>query len=322
LIIGLLFLPASLENSLPPLALLAFRGCFCYPEFKSFQVTLPILMAKILLVEDDVMISEIYQRKFVLAGFEVDVAMSGREVLQKVEQNTYDLILLDVVLPEMNGMDVLAELRKSHGPDLKIIIFSNLNEQEDRKKAFELGANGYIPKTEYSPSRLVEEVQRFLYQFDEQKKNLDRSRQASAQEGGVVMQTPAAPQGKHILLIEDERVFFDMFGKRLEDEGYRVVYAFDGASGLKMALNQPFDLIITDMVLPGMSGQEVLENLKQDESVKDVPVFLFSASVEDEKLEQLQCEGADRCFKKTRITPSELTKEVNALFSQGSVSSV
>jgi DNA-binding response OmpR family regulator len=260
-------------------------------------------MPRILLVEDDPMISEIYERKFSSAGFEVVTAMSGKEVLQKALQQSFDLVLLDMVLPEMSGMEVLAELRKNgaYDPNLKVIIFSNLSEQEDRKKALDLGANGFIPKTEYTPSRLVEEVQRFLRQFSEQRKNLERA-------ANPVSASDASSR-KKILLIEDEAVFSDMFGKRLEDEGYEVVCAFDGVSGLKTALERPFDLIITDMMLPGMNGHEIIVRLKAEESTKNVPVFLFSASVSVEELGQAECEGADRCFMKTRITPSELAAE-------------
>jgi DNA-binding response OmpR family regulator len=265
-------------------------------------------MAKILFVEDDPMISEIYLRKFSAAGFEVVPAMTGKEVLRKVaEEGPFDLVLLDIVLPEMNGIEVLSELRTSgrYDPDLKVVMFSNLNEQEDRKKAIDLGANGFIPKTEYSPSRLVEEVRRFLSQFEEQRKN------AARLGGGGALAVPEGAR-KKILLIEDEEVFSEMFGKRLEDEGYEVTCVSDGASGVRTAMERPFDLIITDMALPGMSGEDVIRKLKSEASTREVPIFLFSASIGGvEDLEAIGCEGAEKCFLKTRITPSELAREVN-----------
>ena len=70
-------------------------------------------MAKILLVEDDPMIGEIYERKFSSAGFDVKRAVSGKQVLQFAGEEPFDLVLLDIVLPEMNGLDVLKELKKS-----------------------------------------------------------------------------------------------------------------------------------------------------------------------------------------------------------------
>ncbi len=265
-------------------------------------------MQKILFVEDDPMISEIYCRKFKDSGFDVVPAVMGREVLQKVAQEgPFDLVLLDIVLPEMSGLEVLREFRRSgkYDPALKVIMFSNLQEQEERKQALDLGVNGFVSKIEYSPSKLVEEVSRFLRQFEEQERNQKRADDIST---GV--KSPK-PLGKRILLIEDEEVFADMFSRRLSEEGYEVVVADNGASGIEAAHESRFDLIITDMVLPGLSGKEVLRMLKSDEDLKDIPVFLFSASIDADELHRIACEGAEQCFMKTRITPTELTREVN-----------
>ena len=74
-------------------------------------------------------------------------------------------MLLDIVLPELNGIEVLEALRNpknGYDPNLKILMFSNLNDSADRDRALELGANGFLSKTEFSPSQLVEEVVQFL----------------------------------------------------------------------------------------------------------------------------------------------------------------
>lgn len=131
-------------------------------------------MTKILLVEDDPMISEIYQRKFLAAGFDSRIAASGKSVLDMLRIESVDLVLLDIVLPEMSGMEVLEQLRdpkNGFDPNLKILMFSNLNERDDHDKALALGADGFIPKTEFSPSKLIEEVSRLLRQFESRKKN-------------------------------------------------------------------------------------------------------------------------------------------------------
>lgn len=134
-------------------------------------------MSKILLVEDDPMISEIYQRKFSAAGFEVRIAMSGKAVLDILLKESFDLVLLDIVLPEMSGMEILEKLRNpknGYNLETKIVMFSNLSEKDDRDKAIALGASGFISKTDFSPSELIEEVSRFLRQFEAQKHNASR----------------------------------------------------------------------------------------------------------------------------------------------------
>lgn len=269
-----------------------------------------IVMTKILLVEDDPFIAEIYQKKLEISGFEIVNVTSGRAVLKEVREQNFDLILLDLVLPEMSGTEVLRELRqnKEYDADLKVVIFSNLSSTEDREEALKLGADGFISKTEFTPSEVAVEIERFLRQFKEQAKN-------SAEE----MKTPEEKTtlGKKILLIEDEPVFVEMFSKRLQSEGYEVTAKRDGVAGLAAALKEDFDLIITDVMMPNMDGREFINRLKEEEKGKDVPIFLLSASVsiEDESVKVLTDAGiVTKAFLKMEVTPSELTYAVNDYF--------
>ena len=267
-------------------------------------------MTKILLVEDDPFIAEIYQKKLELSGFELVNVTTGKAVLKIVLEQKFDLILLDLVLPEMSGTEVLRELRhnKEYDPDLKVVVFSNLSSSEDREQVLKLGANGFISKTEFSPSEVVKEIERFLRQFSEQTKNALNETKAPEEKVSL---------GKKILLIEDEPVFVEMFGKRLRSEGYEVVTKQDGAAGLEAALTEEFDLIITDVMMPNMDGREFINKLRDEEKGKDVPIFLLSASVsmEDESVKILTDGGiVTKAFLKTEITPSELTYAVNDYF--------
>lgn len=267
-------------------------------------------MAKILLVEDDPFIAEIYEKKLETSGFEVLNVISGKAVLNEVKKQSFDLILLDLVLPEMSGTEVLRELRhnKEYDPDIKVVVFSNLSSAEDREEVLKLGADGFISKTEFSPSEVVAEIERFLRQFKEQKKNSSEETERPLENIG---------SGRKLLLIEDEPVFVEMFGKRLRSEGYEVVIERDGAAGLEAALKERFDLIITDVMMPNMDGREFISRLREEEQGKGVPIFLLSASVsiEDESVKTLTDAGiVTKAFLKTEITPSELTYAVNDYF--------
>ncbi len=264
-------------------------------------------MAKILLVEDDPFIAEIYQRKFEASGFQVVNVTTGKAVLKAIEDDpAYDLVLLDLVIPEMGGMDVLKELRMSgkYPADLKIVVFSNLSDPEDRKKAVELGANGFMQKTEYTPTKLVEEVTRLLALFAEQSRN------------AVKGSTPApTTNGKRILFVEDEPVFIDMFGQRLRQEGYELVPHGSGTAAVEAAGREHFDLVITDAMLPNMTGQEVIERLKGSDATKHIPIFLLSASLEEAEMNRFaNSPDVFKAFLKTQITPTELVREVNSVF--------
>ncbi len=127
-------------------------------------------MTTLLLVEDDPFISEIYIKKFESSGFEVASALTGKDALKKARENQYDLIMLDMVIPELSGLEVLRELRtnRDYSPELKVVIFSNLSGPQERQEAIEAGASGFISKTDFTPSEVVVEVKRYLNQFSAQ----------------------------------------------------------------------------------------------------------------------------------------------------------
>lgn len=265
-------------------------------------------MPSVILVEDDPMIGEIYQRKFSSAGFDIAIATSGKECLDKMREKKYDLALLDVVLPEMNGFEILKEIKTSGKYDLgtKVFIFSNLSSKEDYDKAIEMGADGYIPKTQFNPSELIDEIRRMINEFKEQEKNEMRR-------SGIYVGGNENEKKKRILFIEDEKAFVEIFCRKLRDEGYEVKSAENGAWGLKDALNKDFDLIITDMMMPAMTGPEIISKLKAEEKTKNIPIIVISASSTDEAIRSVRDFGIADFLIKTRIVPSDLSRRVDEL---------
>lgn len=262
-------------------------------------------MPKILLVEDDPMIAEIYLKKFESAGFEVVNAKTGKEVLKYVGQDKFDLVLLDMVLPEMSGMEVLKEIKGSGNYDrnVKVVIFSNLSELQTQNEALENGADGFIGKNQFNPSDLVKEVGRLLNQYAEQDKN--RKRENEPKEEKQI-------KGR-VLLVEDEDFFLEMFGKKLEDDGFEVTKSKDGAWAVKEAQKGKFDLVITDIVMSAMGGEEIIEKLKEAEATKNIPIIAISASVAEEKELEIRQMGVAEFFFKTRVVPSDLSRKVEEL---------
>ena len=262
------------------------------------------------------MISEIYQKKFSESGFQVFAVDSGDQVLSLIAREKVDAVLLDLIIPKMSGFEVLENIKKSgkYDSNIKVIIFSNLSQKEDRDKARELGADGFISKADYTPSALVKEVQRLLNTFFEEEKNerngiMDSLGRKILNGNGNV----ADKNGKKILMIEDEEIFEEMFGGKLRQDGYDVTFAKNGVWGLKEALKDDYNLFVIDMILPGMTGDEIISRLKMEEKTKNIPIVVLSASV-DEKMERKVREmGADEFFVKTQLIPSELSKKVSEI---------
>jgi len=117
----------------------------------------------VLVVDDEPAIRDIYQREFSRSGFYVSVAADGEEGLLKAGELVPKLILLDVMLPKMSGIDVLRDLKKNPlTKDIPVLLLTNLGEEAIIKEGFSLGADGYLLKVSYTPSQVVDECRKFL----------------------------------------------------------------------------------------------------------------------------------------------------------------
>jgi Response regulators consisting of a CheY-like receiver domain and a winged-helix DNA-binding domain len=124
---------------------------------------------RILVVEDDPFLSDIYNTKLKQAGFAVELAMTGEECVNKLAAGEYDLMVLDIVLPQLDGWEILGrvgEMRQKNPESyinrLKIIILSNLGQKEEIKKGLDLGADGFMIKAHFTPSEVAAEIEKAL----------------------------------------------------------------------------------------------------------------------------------------------------------------
>lgn len=114
---------------------------------------------QILLVEDDVFLVDIYTTKLKEAGFQVEVAENGEIALKKLEEEKPDVVLLDIVLPGLDGWEILRRMKANPKlKDVKVVILSNLSQKEEVEKGMSLGSVKYLVKANYTPSEVVEEI--------------------------------------------------------------------------------------------------------------------------------------------------------------------
>jgi len=118
---------------------------------------------KILIIEDDVFIRDIYQVKFSQEGFDVTVAEDGVKALEKLESLVPDIILLDIIMPYMNGMEVLKKIKENAKlKNVPIIMLTNISEKEKITEGEEYGVNDYLIKSHFTPSEVVGKVNALL----------------------------------------------------------------------------------------------------------------------------------------------------------------
>ena len=120
-------------------------------------------MAKIAIIEDDQAISQMYRLKFDAEGYEVETAANGKLGLKLAEQMRPDIVLLDLMMPEMNGDEMLEKMRATDwGKDIKVIILTNVGEQEAPEGLKQLGVRRFIVKAEMTPRQVAEMVKNEL----------------------------------------------------------------------------------------------------------------------------------------------------------------
>ncbi len=113
----------------------------------------------ILCIEDDRFISELYARALRRAGYEVDEVITGPKGLEMAQTGKYDLVLLDLMIPDMTGIEVLNKIRGVDGqglPNTKVVVTTNLDQDEKTRAAIEERADGYLIKADITPRKLVE----------------------------------------------------------------------------------------------------------------------------------------------------------------------
>lgn len=121
------------------------------------------MQPKALIIEDEQFIRDIYKRQLEKSGIIVDGFGNGTEGLQSTKQTKYNIILLDIMLPDLNGLEILKQIKQNPiNKDVPVILLTNLGQDDVIKEAFTLGAQGYFIKASYTPDQIASEVKNIL----------------------------------------------------------------------------------------------------------------------------------------------------------------
>jgi CheY-like chemotaxis protein len=202
----------------------------------------------VLVVDDDPDIAELIHLQLVDAGYQVTVVGRGGKALELARKHCPDLIILDVLLPDMDGRAVLEALKTEPATaDIPVVMFTVV---VDDGTAFDLGAAGYLNKP------------------IDREKLLEAVRVALSRRGRV-------------LVVEDDVDTIEMMRVALRRVGYNVDIAADGYEALTLARRWRPQAIVLDLRLPGMDGYEALTHLKRSLNTQDIPIIVVSAHVAD-----------------------------------------
>ena len=120
-------------------------------------------MIHMLLIEDDTFLGNIYKTKFEIEGFKVSVSENGEAGLSDAKKKKPDVILLDILLPKMDGFTVLKHLKEDDSvKEIPVILLTNLGQKDDVEKGLEMGAADYLIKAHFKPSEVLNKVKKVL----------------------------------------------------------------------------------------------------------------------------------------------------------------
>lgn len=241
---------------------------------------------KILIIEDERFLLEMYQMCFEKAGYNVLVANNGTSGIQTAESENPDLIIVDILLPNQSGYEVIKAVRQNtHISKTPILVFSNLGQIEEINQGMDLGANGYVVKTDVTPIDLLKKVERTL--------DLCNGNKCK----------------KRILIINNDLVMAEKYKALLSKNAF-VEISVKGFDGLRMATYGDFNLILLDMSLSTINGYEALHRLKEDLRTKYVPVLVLSDSDQEKNITEVLEIGAEKYFVKSNVSVNEVVDEI------------
>lgn len=222
---------------------------------------------KILIVEDSPSIRKILYLQLKEISTDISLANDGLVGLKLAQSQEFDLILSDIDMPNMSGLEMLRELKKNKATrGIPVILLSFMDDDSDVEQGFEAGAAAYVKKssTDTTLKKTVYEV-------------LDKT---------------AVKKQSQILIVDDSITILRMVEAALAKTGFQVLIARNGEEALEILKSNQPDIIISDLDMPKMNGMELCKRLRKDPELSKIPILIMSANSERSVMRSVIEEGA------------------------------
>jgi two-component system, chemotaxis family, chemotaxis protein CheY len=304
-------------------------------------------MKRILITDDDQFLANVCRRKFEDAGFSVTVATDGHAAIEELVLHPPDVVLLDLMLPEIDGLGVLRFLRsRERLRGLPVIVVSNLSYFSGVvQAAWHAGATYFFNKGDCSPATLVEAALKVvtpdarppspapapastevpktsgpppLPPQQPAKKPEPAPPSPAPEVSGRFVSRAAAPasrgasQAAQILVADDDRVIQGVLSFFLSQAGFLVKSASNGRQALEMAESEKPDLLVLDGRMPELDGFEVLKRWRQNPGLSKIPVIMLTSETDDAKKASALGGGAVAYLTKP-FSPDDLVRRAKEL---------
>lgn len=264
---------------------------------------------KILIIEDERSLIDLLVTKLKKEGFIVEAAYDGEDGYKKIIDWQPNLILLDIVMPKMDGYEVLEKMNMNN-VKIPVIIISNSGQPVEIEKTKMLGAVDHLIKTEFSPLDVLKKVQLCLSNGGKAPKS-DADMQVL-----IPREDPKARNlGVKVLLVEDDSFLREISSKKLTKEGYTVFEAIDGSQAIDGVKAIKPDIVLLDIILPAIDGFQVLNQIRTstDEKIAKVPVIMLSNLGQDDDIKKAMDMGANDYLVKAHFTTEEIVAKIKKI---------
>ena len=262
---------------------------------------------RIVLVEDEPTLANLIESGLRKEGYEVKSEKNGTRGLQLILKVKPDLVLLDIMLPGLNGFTILEKLHKEYHmlPALPVIIISNSGDSIEIERASKMGVRDYLIKVNFNPDEVIEKVKNVFRDEDDNGKRKTKKVKAL--------------KTRKVLLVEDDTILSDTLGRKFIEKKYTVFTASNASLARKILAENSVDVILLDLVLPDEHGLTLLRELKKNDRLKHIPVLITSNLGQQEEIEEGLREGAIDYIVKTNTVPGEIFEKVEALLQKGHI---
>jgi CheY-like chemotaxis protein len=246
-------------------------------------------MKKILIIEDDAVLGDVLLQKLQMSGYDAELIRDGARGYERMKEWMPDLVLLDIFLPAMNGLEVLNKKKNDSAiMHIPVIVLSNSLQPSKGPEIEKLGAVNFMVKSDITTEQVMDTIK------------------------SALKDTPSTQHkiaGKKVLLVEDDNFLGSILLSRLTSLQAVVTYAKSGEKALEELKKQTPDVILLDILLPGINGFEVLESVRKNPATKDLTVIVISNFNQVKDQERAQAMGASFLVK-ALVNPDLIVEHV------------
>lgn len=253
---------------------------------------------KILVIEGDKTFADKLSQELGKAGYEVTTVNDGNEGLQAIVDTLPHLVVLDVVLPNTDGYEILT---KKHAEPLlakiPVYLMSTQGVPINMHKVPQGSVTEYVLMFQQDPSEVVKLVNK---RFNKK---------------GATVPAPETNEAdkKTLLWVEDDKLIGTILAKKFVSSGFNLLHAKNGDEAMSLLRDVVPHAVVLDLLLPGMDGMEILTKIRADGRLKDVPVMILSNLSKPSDLERAKALGAKKFLIKAATSLDQIVAEVNSI---------